>query len=125
MTTIPVDDERSDIKMCTYGPGRPTKYNPTTGAGTKPPSKPGEYRIRNSDGQIVYIGETNDLARRMAEHIRSGKLSVGSNAGTFEFQIADGRSTSRTRREHERDKIAKHQPELNKSKGGEGRPAGK
>lgn len=111
--------------MCTYQPGRPTKYNPTTGIGTKPPAKPGEYRIRDSSGVIVYIGETNDLARRMAEHIRSGKLQVGSNAGTFEFQVADGRSTSRTRREHERKKIAKHQPELNKSKGGEGRPAGR
>lgn len=113
------------MSMCTYQPGRPTKYNPTTGSGTKPPAKPGEYRIRDSSGVIIYIGETNDLARRMAEHIRSGKLPVGPNAGTFEFQIADGRSTSRTRREHERKKIAEHQPELNKSKGGEGRPAGR
>lgn len=111
--------------MSLYGAGRPTKYNPTTKAGTRPPSKPGEYRIRDAGGRIVYIGETNDLARRMAEHIRSGKLPVGTNAGTFEFQTADGRSTSRTRREHEREKIAKHQPELNKSKGGEGRPAGR
>ena len=111
--------------MCTYRPGRPTKYRPATGDGIKPPAKAGEYRIRNSDGVIVYIGETNDLARRMSEHIRSGKLSVGENAGTFEFQVADGRSTSRTRREHEREKIVKHHPELNKSKGGEGRPAGK
>ena len=111
--------------MCAYKPGRPTKYCPATSRGTKPPAKAGEYRIRNSGGKIVYIGETNDLARRMSEHVRSGKLSVGESAGSFEFQVADGRSTSRTRREHEREKIAKHQPELNKSKGGEGRPAGR
>ena len=31
-----------------YKLGHPTKYNPTTGAGTKPPAKPGEYRIRQA-----------------------------------------------------------------------------
>lgn len=39
--------------------------------------------------------------------------------------VADGRSTSRTRREHEQQSIEKHHPTLNRSKGGEGRPAGK
>lgn len=108
--------------MSTYKPGRPVKYNPSTGAGTKPPACQGEYRIRDVNGSILYIGETNVLSRRMGEHIRSGKLASGY---TFEYQVADGRSTSRTRREHERAKIKQHQPSLNKSKGGEGRPAGK
>lgn len=108
--------------MSPYRSGRPTKYNPAAGTGTLPPSLPGEYRIRNAAGAILYIGETDNLLRRMKEHIRSGKLAPGC---TFEFQIADGRSTSRTRREHEREKIAQHKPELNRSKGGEGRPAGK
>ena len=39
---------------------------------------------------------------------------------TFEYQIADQRSSSRTRREHEKKKIKQHNPPLNKSKGGEG-----
>ena len=108
--------------MSIYKPGRPVKYTPYTGCGTKPPALPGEYRIRGTDGGILYIGETDSLLRRMGEHIRSGKLTAGS---TFEYQIADGRSTSSTRREHERAKIGQHQPPLNKSKGGEGRPAGK
>lgn len=60
--------------MGTYKPGRPKKYNPTTGKGKMPPSKPGEYRIRNEKGEIVYIGETADLKRRMRQHINSGKL---------------------------------------------------
>lgn len=112
--------------MSTYKSGRPNKYNPTTGTGKKPPAKPGEYRIRNASGSIAYIGETNNLARRTNEHIRSGKLSTGqAGAGSIEYKIADGRSTSSTRREHERQKIAQHKPPLNKSKGGEGRPAGK
>lgn len=112
--------------MSAYKPGRPNKYNPTTGAGQKPPAKPGEYRIRDTAGSISYIGETNNLARRTGEHIRSGKLSTGeTGAGTIEYKVADGRSTSNTRRKHERQKIAQHQPPLNKSKGGEGRPAGR
>ena len=111
--------------MSIYKPGRPVKYDPTTSAGHKPPAQPGEYRIRDNTGKITYIGETNNLARRMNEHIRSGKLSTGSDGGTIEFKTADGRSTSRTRREHEQQKIAQHTPSLNKSKGGEGRIAKK
>ncbi len=112
--------------MGIYKSGRPAKYNPTTGMGTLPPAVPGEYRIRDRSGKIIYIGETCSLRRRMREHIRSGKLPTGSaQAGTFEYQAADRRSSSRTRREHERQKINRHSPALNKSRGGEGRPAGR
>lgn len=112
--------------MSVYKPGRPNKYNPITGEGQKPPAKPGEYRICNIDGSIVYIGETNNLARRTDEHIRNGKLSTDQvGRGFIEYKVADGRSTSNTRREHERQKIAQHKPPLNKSRGGEGRPARK
>lgn len=111
--------------MSTYKPGRPTKYNPTTGAGTKPPSAPGEYRIRDKDGHITYIGETCDLSRRTREHQRNGKLTPGTGGNTIEYKVADGRSSSRTRREHEREKIAQHKPTQNRSKGGEGRPTKK
>lgn len=112
--------------MSIYKPGRPTKYNPSTDVGQKPPASPGEYRIRNEAGSIVYISETNNLARRTREHIRSGKLPAGEGCrSTIEYKVADGRSSSRTRREHEQLKISQHQPALNKSRGGEGRPAGK
>jgi hypothetical protein len=40
---------------------------------------------------------------------------------TFEWKRADKRSTSNTRREHEKAKIKEHQPPMNKSVGGEGR----
>lgn len=106
--------------MSIYKPGRPSLFNPASGQGKRPPATPGEYRIRTASREIAYIGETNDLRRRMGEHIRSGKL--GADA-TFEWKRADGRSTSSTRREHERQKIAQHNPPLNKSRGGEGRPA--
>lgn len=110
--------------MSVYKAGRPHRYNPSTGAGQEPPAKPGEYRIRDEDGNIIYVGETNNLARRTQEHIRSGKLPTGEDGeGAIDYMEADGRSTSRTRRAHEQQSIAKHHPPLNKSKGGEGRPA--
>lgn len=108
--------------MSIYKPGRPNKYNPTTKSGKRPPDQAGEYRIRDSSGTITYIGETCNLKRRMEEHMRSGKLSQGS---TLEYKVADGRSSSNTRRQHEQEKIKQHKPTLNRSKGGEGRPAGK
>ena len=108
--------------MGIYKPGRPTKYNPTTGQGSAPQHKAGEYRIRDGGGRISYVGETNDLRRRMYQHQQSGKLNT-SNGSTFEYKYADGRSTSATRRKHEKSKIAQHNPPLNKSRGGEGRIA--
>lgn len=109
--------------MGTYKPGRPVKYNPGSGSGLIPPAMPGEYRIRNPEGRIVYIGETNNLARRTSEHIRGGKLAGEHCRNTIEYKIADGRSTSHTRRMHEQAKISQHRPTLNRSSGGEGRPA--
>ena len=58
----------------------------------------------------------------MGEHIRSGKLQAGYS---LEYQVADGHSSSRTRRVHEQAKIAQHSPLMNCSAGGEGRIAKK
>ena len=110
--------------MTMYKPGRPHKYTPSTGTGSKPPAKPGEYRIRDSKGVIIYVGETNNLERRTKEHSRKGKLTdKRAEGGSIEWKVADGRSTSRTRRIHERQKIEQHTPSMNKSSGGEGRIA--
>ena len=108
--------------MSIYKPGRPAKYILATGAGIKPPSQSGEYRIRDTAGTIQYVGETCNLNQRMHEHVRTGKLAEG---WSIECKVANGRSTSATRRRHEQAKIEQHQPPLNKSKGGEGRPAGR
>ena len=107
--------------MSIYKPGRPQRYDPAAG-GKKPPRQPGEYRIRMAGGEIRYIGETNNLARRLQEHIRSGKLPTDGSA-VVDLLQADRRSSSATRRRHEQTSIKKYQPTLNKSRGGEGRPA--
>lgn len=109
--------------MSLYKPGRPRKYNPTTGKGRKPEARPGEYRIRNSKGEIIYVGESSNLKRRMDEHAYSGKLATGSDPCTFEYKNADRRYGTDARREHERLKIAQHAPSGNRSSGGEGRKA--
>jgi len=108
--------------MSIYKPGRPAKYDPHKNEDNKPPSKPGEYTIRNRSGNVRYVGETNDLRRRADEHTRDGNISRGE---TYNYKIADGRSTSSTRRDHERGKIHQHDPPRNKTKGGEGRRAEK
>lgn len=88
-----------------------------------PPHAPGIYRILNSKGKVDYIGESSDLARRKAEHFGSyGNFSEETH--TFLWQRADGRSTSRTRREHEKRLIETLSPVLNQRSGGGGRPSG-
>ena len=107
--------------MSIYSSGRPKKLYVSDGL-SKLPSAAGEYRHRDSEGNITYIGETNDIRRRSQQHFRSGKLQDGYSV---EYKIADGRSTSRTRRIHEQEKIKQHNPKFNKSIGGEGRIARK
>ena len=87
----------------------------------------GEYRMRakcEEGGAVVYSGEADKFGRRLNEHMRRGKLKdAAPGSCVVEYKEADGRSTSRTRREHERRKIAQHSPALNLSRGGEGCPA--
>jgi len=107
--------------MGTYKRGRLNEYDPFNKA-EKPPNQPGEYRIINKSSgtqEIKYVGTSVDVGRRIGEHRRGGKIADGDKVAV---QIADGRSTAKTRAAHERATIAKHQPTGNKSIGGEGRP---
>ena len=81
------------------------------------PHLPGLYRIVNRFG--TYIGKSNDIGRRQREHVRSGKITEDSY---FEYKIIDGRFGSKALADYERKKIMQHNPSLNKSCGGEGRP---
>ena len=108
--------------MTLYKSGRPTEVSPLDANNTrKVPNVKGEYRILDSKTKKpVYIGVSNNLNRRMHEHIRSGKLS-GDNS-VFAYKIADGRASQSRINDHERTKINQHKPSLNQRAGGAGRP---
>ena len=96
-----------------YGVGRPSRQ--------PPPESAGEYRFVNKGTKkIDYLGETNNLKRRIREHERSSK-PVSRETHYVEWKKADGRFSVDKRREHERDKINQKNPLLNLRSGGGGR----
>jgi len=60
--------------MAFIKPGKPRKYNSLTGEGRKPPHRQGWYRLRNKNGDTVYVGKgwIDDCCRR---HQKTGKLA--------------------------------------------------
>ena len=108
--------------MTLYKSGRPTEVRPLDSNNTRRvPGSKGEYRILDSKTKKpVYIGVSNNLNRRMHEHIRSGKL--GGNNTVFAYKTADGRASQSRINDHERTKINQHKPSLNQRAGGAGRP---
>ena len=107
------DDETRDPRL--FGPGRPSMRTP--------PQQPGLYRlIREDNGQILYIGQASDLENRISQHI-------GRSFPDIEWMVAwKAIGTCFTEeaydllRDKEREQIAKHRPEGNLSRGGEGPP---
>ena len=55
--------------MSIYKPGRPTKYDPSTGVGTKPPASAGEYRIRDNRGDLRTKGEQETFSQDKNEKL--------------------------------------------------------
>ena len=101
--------------MGIFDRGRYSRQNPPGGSGL--------YRfICKLTKEIVYIGETVNLEHRIRIHLQSDK-PVSPETHHIEWKKTDGRSTSRTRRIHERKKINQHKPRLNRRGGGGGRRA--
>lgn len=108
-------ENRANFATRTLRPKRPSNR--------KPDHSPGIYRIRErGDTQPVYIGETSDLATRKGTHFGiNGNYSAKTHV--FLWQRADGRSTSNSRKEIERELIEIYKPRDNKNSGGGGRHA--
>lgn len=107
--------------MQLYKSGRPTEVKPLEAKKTSVPNAKGEYRIINSENrEVEYIGYSNNLNRRMKEHIRTGKIN--SQNSIFAYKVADGRASRNSLAEHETQKIKQHNPAMNQRAGGAGRP---
>ncbi len=109
-------EERAEVATRKLKDERPINHEPD--------HSPGIYRIRERgrDKEPVYIGETSDLATRKGTHFGiNGNYSRGTHV--FLWQRADGRSTSNSRREIERELIEIYRPRDNKNSGGGGPPA--
>lgn len=82
------------------------------------PSEMGTYRFKNNN-QIMYIGISNDLRRRVMQHKRAGKKFFPGEK--VSIQIAKSNATYSQVRRHEELKVRKHKPERNERGGGGGR----
>ncbi|MGN0651198.1 MAG: GIY-YIG nuclease family protein [Oscillospiraceae bacterium] len=57
---------------------------------------------------MEYVGVSNNLNRRMREHIRSEKL--GGDNDIFAYTVADGRASHARINDRECEKIEQHNP---------------
>ena len=102
-----------------YRPGPYTNVKP----GRKVPAKPGAERyISKKTKKVVYQGETSNLRSKISKQ-KSDKMPYTRGNYQAQYKVADGRSTSNTRRKHEKAKIQQHRPKFNKKAGGGGRKA--
>ena len=109
--------EKGENRIGIFKRGRPSRQEPS--------EKPGIYFFRNKrTKEVDYVGETKNLKRRKKQHLDSKTFKkLDLEVHWFESKEADGRSTSRTRRQHESSKIDRHKPCLNQRRGGGGRKA--
>ncbi len=84
------------------------------------PDRPGIYRFVNKvTGAVDYVGQTNNVKRRIREHKRSGNLDVAIH--NVVYGIAKANATRDALCFTERQHIKKHSPRKNKTQGGNGR----
>jgi len=111
--------------MSIYKDGRYKELDPFEKSEVKEiPDKIGTYRVLVKSGpdslrEILYIGVSNNLKRRIKEHVKLGKKIK--DGEIVSYKVAKSGIDYDEVYEHEKEKIKKHKPERNKSKGGEGR----
>ena len=76
--------------------------NPTQYPFTSPnlPSSPGAYAITNPANSVIYIGQTDNLSRRIAEHRADRRHCMHQHApSSIFFELITAGETARRRRE--------------------------
>ena len=81
------------------------------------PKSTGVYHIQTSGGNVKYVGVSNNLQRRLQQHIAGDKFKKNN---TFVYGKAKPNISAKTLGRTEKQHIAKHKPYLNKTKGGNG-----
>lgn len=77
----------------------------TKGDYSQVPNKPGVYRLYHGD-KVVYVGETDNLPRRLKEHERDQRYW-----GSYDYKVASSREAER--KEQERRAILANKPTRN------------
>jgi len=117
-STDDMEETPADFGTSVFGRGRPYVYDPYTGDSTLPPNEGGIYWFLGENKDRGYIGETNDLRRRIGEHKRSGNIMQGESVS---FKVAKDGASCASRRRVESMKIERHKPTRNQRVGGGGR----
>jgi len=80
-------------------PGQPTMPLDLTGLAVAP-AEGGVYAICGTDGRYLYFGETNDIRRRLAEHLDDANGCVQRAGGVFfAYEIYPSYGTRLARRD--------------------------
>ena len=86
----------------------------------KLPEQAGIYRFVNKvTGTVDYVGQTNNIKRRIGEHKRSGNFN--SAIHNIVYGIAKASANRDALCFTEKQHIKKHRPQKNKTQGGNGR----
>jgi hypothetical protein len=105
--------------MSTFKRGRPTTIRRLRHLKLEP-NQPGRYRVHSQGGAVVDVGECSDSRWRVREPFKDERTPP---RGYMTVVKADGRSTSKTRREGERRDYAKFAPKNGRRRAGGGRRA--
>lgn len=84
-------------------------YSNTLKSRREIPSKPGSYTLKNRSGKALYVGETNNLNRRIKEH------HYDTTKHFSKVSITPTRSKSQARKIEDR-RLHQRKPPLNKKK---------
>ena len=107
-------------KQSAINSGRMRKTNKIKGSDANIPAEAGMYRhVDRSTGEVVYVGQTNNLRVRQQQHMRDGKLDLAIH--DVHYSVAREGATKDDLCDTEKAHIKRKKPSGNKTIGGNGR----
>lgn len=102
--------------FASVGPGRPPEFDPNS---EYLPNGKGVYRVIDQNNTVQYVGSSNNVDRRVQEHIKSGMVQPGDTVSVTSFHGNTGQNTVC---DYEVKEIDRLNPVQNIHPGGPGRP---